>query len=589
MTTGEGSRSRSLLRAIKRIGAPSAIVTSLLACHGPEVGPELDPGDSAIGASDTRDATVPADGEAGIDTRDAGDETDTSAATDTIVDSAESGDPCIDPTGFGGRGCRKCAPVTQADLENACTGSEFIAFDDSRLGLDGGTLPGLTGDAGADGDAGTDTATVDSARDTAPDAAVDGATDAGSDTAPSDAGADTADAPPPLPKCNTLSGGNVVYLTGASAVTLFIGYLAQALENTATPLSIVYVTQGSCNGVGAVLNPATGLLKGNADYWTSDTAIDPGLPAARLRCQLDSAGVAPDVGISDVFASSCFDLPAGLPAGVASFPGPVQVMGFVVPAISAERAITSEAGYLVYGFGGKSYPVAPWIDLAQLFTRFPSSGPQTLIGAQIGLPPSLWLGPVKTGSEPMRDALKAANAAGATVANKTIGILSATYADDERDTLSFLAFRDRGQKVAFFPDSKHDGYDRRNVRDGHYPLWGPLTMLTHVDGTGRPTANVQRFFNVVNGVETVPSVDIISLYADRHIIPTCAMTVTRDADGGAIRPLKAAKGCGCYYEEKATKARPASCTTCTTNIDCTTAAAPNCNKFGGSALGYCEP
>jgi hypothetical protein len=590
---GEKSAGGSPTRAlVRRIGV-TAGAALFVACHGPVVGPELDVDDGAIADSaDARDSTLTPDVDATGDTAETSD--DTLVPIDT-ADTADAGDPCIDPTGFGGRGCRKCAPVTQADLENMCTTAEFVPFDDLRLPLDGGSLPSLPGDASADADAAdaADTAiadTLDAAADTLDAAAADSAdatVDAPADTA-GDVGADTADAPPPLPKCSTLSGGNVVYLTGASAVTFFIGYLAQALENTTTPLSVVYVTQGSCNGVGAMLSPSTGVLKGKADYWTSDTSIDPGLPAARLQCQIDSAGVAADIGISDVFASSCFDLPSGLPAGIASFNGPVQVMGFVVPEISGERVISSEAAYLVYGFGGKAYPVAPWVDLAQLFTRFPTSGPQTLIGAQIGLPPSRWLGPVQTGSEPMRDALKAANAAGATIANKTLGILSGTYADDERATLSFLAFRDRGQKVAFFPDSKHDLFDRRNARDGHYPLWGPLSMLARVDGSGRPSANVQRFINAVNGVDALPGIEIISLYADRHIIPTCAMSVTRDGDGGPIRPFKPAKGCGCYYEEKANKAKPDSCTTCTTNIDCP-AAAPNCNKFGGAASGYCEP
>jgi hypothetical protein len=552
----------------------------LAGCHGPTVGQEVEPADTAVQPSDATDGTITPDADSGLDT---------AVVTDTAIaiDTADAGDPCIDPTGFGGRGCRKCPPVTQADLQNACTTSDFLPFDDARLPLDGGGLPPLPGDAGADAPAETATpdSSTDSSTDTAPDAA-DATTD--SSDAAADATSDTADAAPPLPRCSTLSGGNVIYLTGASAVTFFIGYLAQALENTAVPLSVVYVTQGSCNGVGAMLNPTTGVLKGVADYWTADTAIDPGLPAARLQCQLEAGGVPPDVGISDVFASSCFDLPSGLPAGLASFNGPVQVMGFVVPEISTERVISSEAAYLVYGFGTKSYPVMPWVDLLQLFTRFPTSGPQTLIGAQIGLPPPLWQGQLKTGSEPMRDALIAANAAGPTIANKTIGILSGTYADDERDKLSFLAFRDRGQKVAFFPDSKHDLFDRKNARDGHYSLWSPLSMLARVDGSGRPSANVQRFINVVNGVETLPGVEIISLYADRHIIPTCAMTVTREADGGPIRPLKPAKGCGCYYEEKANKAKTATCTTCTTNIDCPVAA-PNCNKFGGSASGYCEP
>ena len=586
MTTGElvraGTARRAMARSMARCGFTLVFACSALACTGPTVGPELDPGagDSGAATPDTRDATIIPDVDAddGIDTNTPGD-------ADARVDTAEAGDPCIDPTGFGGRGCRTCAPVTQADLENACTPAEYVPFDDGRLGLDGGTLPSLGVDAGTD-------SAADSAADTSPDAGTDSTvtdsstTDAGSDTTVSDAGADTADAPPPPPRCSTLSGGNVVYLTGASAVTIFIGYLAQALAASTTPMTVVYVTQGSCNGVGAVLNPATGLLKGTADYWTGDTSITP--DAARHSCQLDSAGVAPDIGISDVYATSCFDLPSGLPAGIQNFPGPVQTMAFVVPESSTQRSISSEAAYLVYGFGGASYPVPPWVDLTHLYTRFPTSGPQTMIAAQIGLPADRWLGPVQSGSGPMQSALIAANTAGAVVSEKTIGILSSTYADDFRDTLSILAFKDRGQKVAFFPDLRHDTYDRKNVRDGHYALWGPLNMITHVDGAGRASTNAQRFINVVNGVETLTAVEIVALYAQRHIVPTCAMTVTRDVDGGPIRPFKPAKGCGCYFEEKATGAKPSTCTTCTTNIDCPTAA-PNCNKFGGAASGYCEP
>ena len=589
MTTGEavraGSSRRATMRSFASCAAAIVLASGGVACTGPTVGPELDPNADSGSAPDTRDATITpdADADAGIDTNAPPGDAD----ADAVVDVVDSGDPCIDPTGFGGRGCRKCPPVTQADLENACTSAEFVPFDDTRLGLDGGPLPSLPTDGGADADVGSDAGT-DTAADTATDSTVadSSTTDAGSDTATTDAGADTADAPPPPPRCSTLSGGNVVYLTGASAVTIFIGYLAQALAASTTPMTVVYVTQGSCNGVGAVLNPATGLLKGNADYWLGDTSITP--DAARKSCQLDSAGVAPDIGISDVYATSCFDLPSGLPAGIQNFPGPVQTMAFVVPESSTQRSISSEGGYLVYGFGGSTYPVPPWTDLTHLYTRFPTSGPQTMIAAQIGLPPDRWLGPVQSGSGPMQSALIAANAAGPAVSEKTIGILSSTYADDFRATLSILAFKDRGQKVAFFPDLKHDTYDRKNVRDGHYALWGPLNMITHVDSVGRAAPNAQRFINVVNGVETLTAVEIVELYAQRHIVPTCAMTVTRDVDGGPIRPFKPAKGCGCYFEEKATGAKPASCTTCTTNIDCPTAA-PNCNKFGGSATGYCEP
>src|SRR5207253_613287 len=94
VTTGESAKNGSLRRATWRTIAPSAIAF-LVGCHGPEVGPEIDPGDSGSAPSDTRDATVTPDADAGIDTNLPG--TDSDAGVDTT----EAGDPCIDPTGFG--------------------------------------------------------------------------------------------------------------------------------------------------------------------------------------------------------------------------------------------------------------------------------------------------------------------------------------------------------------------------------------------------------------------------------------------------------------------------------------------------------
>src|SRR4051794_26213390 len=38
---------------------------------------------------------------------------------------------CIDPTGFGGKGCFRCAPTTNAELLSACTMSHFETFDNA--------------------------------------------------------------------------------------------------------------------------------------------------------------------------------------------------------------------------------------------------------------------------------------------------------------------------------------------------------------------------------------------------------------------------------------------------------------------------
>src|SRR5688572_6303594 len=38
---------------------------------------------------------------------------------------------CIDPTGFGGRGCYRCEPTTLEQILTACTSSAFEPFDNT--------------------------------------------------------------------------------------------------------------------------------------------------------------------------------------------------------------------------------------------------------------------------------------------------------------------------------------------------------------------------------------------------------------------------------------------------------------------------
>src|SRR5262249_38340002 len=45
---------------------------------------------------------------------------------------------CMDPTGFGGRGCYTCTPTTREQLLNACTTSTCMPYDNSKIGVDGG-------------------------------------------------------------------------------------------------------------------------------------------------------------------------------------------------------------------------------------------------------------------------------------------------------------------------------------------------------------------------------------------------------------------------------------------------------------------
>jgi ABC-type phosphate transport system substrate-binding protein len=494
--------------------------------------------------------------------------TDTSDGGANDASANSDGGDCWDPSGFAGRGCFRCTPTTRDELLNACTASPCTPYDNSTLpiNLDGGlpTPPPRDGSQPADMTAPPDLTSTD------------------------DGG--TPDMASPYPACSSLSNGHVVYVTGSSAVQLFLGSIAQALENANPPTAVVYQSSGSCIGVNAVVTPNTTKMSGNATYWDPNPVVDPTSAQARLTCTLDPGGVQADVGLSDVFATTCLNLPSGLDPSIKDTFGPIETMNMVVPQNSNAHTISGEAAFLVWGYGGTQFPVMPWTDQSYLFQRNSSSGTQAEISATLGLDRGNWYGKPNATSGNVRDALIAAGASGQDPANKALGILSSDFADGVRTNIRALAFQDYKQRCAFLPDSSATSTDKRNVRDGHYSIFGPLHMLTHVNSKGVAVNDgAQTLLDTIAGVIPIGSVDIINLYAKNGLVPLCAMKVTRDADGGDIRPAAPATACNCYFEQQATGlVPPPGCTTCDRASDCPSGT-PHCNKFAAQTHGYCEP
>jgi ABC-type phosphate transport system substrate-binding protein len=457
---------------------------------------------------------------------------------------------CRDPSGFSGLGCWACAPTTREQYLNQCSPSTCLPFDRSRLvGLlaDGGVPALPTPDAGVD--AGM------------PDA---GASDPGDDAGTADAGAVDAGT-----GCTSLP--NPLVVVGSSAMKPFLARLAARLGNAGAPITIVYQSLGSCLGVSAVVQNVP--AKGTATWW------DPAAPEItnERTCALPSTGVAVDLGMSDVFPSSCGGLPLGLPANVGDFFGPIQTMALVVPAASTQHTITGEAAYLAYGLGSRS-GLAPWTDEAVLFQRNASSGTQSLIASVIQVPPAQWRGtPTKNSDDMVARLLNVP----ADKAEQALGILSTDYTDAYRAELRVLAYQDFAQGCAFFPDSTATSYDKANVRSGQYPLWGPVHFLVRVNATtgGIVSPNAETVVGYLNGSRQLPGVDLVQYYALRRLVPSCAMKVTRASDGAAPTAFTPTKPCGCYFEAQVTG--QTSCTRCTTALDCSNEA-PNCS------FGYCE-
>ena len=65
--------------------------------------------------------------------------------------------------------------------------------------------------------------------------------------------------------------------------------------------------------------------------------------------------------------------------------------------------------------------------------------------------------------------------------DQAIGFLAADSYDANRTMLNALAFQAFGQSKAYYADSTADAFDKRNVRDGHYVVWGPEHFFVAVD------------------------------------------------------------------------------------------------------------
>jgi ABC-type phosphate transport system substrate-binding protein len=359
-----------------------------------------------------------------------------------------------------------------------------------------------------------------------------------------------------------------VYVTGSTAAKPLLLELSKYLATQTAPITIVYLGQGSCVGVDAILNGTPVQGSGSTALSTWDAT------GTEIKCDVTTPVVA-DIGISDVFASTCFVLPGGLASNIADFLGPVQSMTFAVPIGSPELSISAEAAYYVYGFGVAS-GVTPWTDETVIFKRDVNSGTQRMIAAAIGVPADKWKGTATTGSGDLLQKLTLASARA-----NAIGILAADVAQDNRTVTKVLAYQHSKQSCGYYPDRDVTSNEKANVRDGHYAIWGPLHLLTKLDNNGYPMrAAAADVIGYLAGTKTAPGkLDLIFLEAQRHVVPQCAMRVKRTQELGPMTLFSPVGACGCYYEKVANGATQ--CTPCQRQADCPVTA-PVCS------YGYCE-
>jgi hypothetical protein len=380
-----------------------------------------------------------------------------------------------------------------------------------------------------------------------------------------------------------------VFITGSSAVQNFLAQIGAALAGTTT---IIYTSPGSCVGVNAIFTagqPGSDLGTGSATYWDS--------AGASHTCTL--AKEAADIGVSDVYYSSCTApyLFTSIPTGIHEDFGPNQVMNFVVPANSSASSISAQAAYLVYGFGAMTnFQVGPWTDPTVIFQRGASSGTQAMIAKGINVTADKWRPDPADGGLPnivsggSTGMFNAIVNAGKTNANTPIGILASDVTDKtipgvdggpsttNRAQVKILAYQHYGQECPWLPDSTSAAFDKRNVRAGHYALWGPVHFYTKTAGLKQAAKDLVGYFNAT--VNPPAGVSLLDLEIKGHTVPQCAMTVQRTAEVGAMSSYKDANPCGCYMEELLAPGT-SGCTSCATD-------AGACGANQKCSHGYCE-
>jgi hypothetical protein len=453
-------------------------------------------------------------------------------------------------SGLGPSNCFFGKPQQPQEFLNQCSNAQCLSFDNcGRLGLCSG------GDFSAP--------LVAPPPPDKPPASGGGAGDGGA---------------PVMPSCIDPNNGRaqVVYMTGSSNFPPLLAKLAPlVLANGYTP---VFQVTNSCTGVKSVFGAQPG------DQTISDPAPGPSAKyaayfngaGAPVPCTLGPNGAHVDIGESDIFSTTCgADPPAG---AIGEYLGPIQAMVFVVPGKSSQTAITAEAARAVFGMGGANGTASPWINPQLYFVRNSNTGTQQMIGHAIGVPANAFWG-VDRGTASSVDALLRVISDQAS-AEQAIGIISTDFYDSDRANLKALAFKAPGQSCGYLPDSTEFKKDKRNVRDGHYPVWGPVHFFTAVSNGLPISAAAQAFVSVVS-VPNIPK-QLLDAFVGSSLVPACAMNVQRTEELGALSPYAAPFQCGCYFEASVNGSAPPGCLGCNTANDCGDPARPACN------LGYCE-
>jgi hypothetical protein len=348
----------------------------------------------------------------------------------------------------------------------------------------------------------------------------------------------------------------VVYIAGSSNFIPLLQKLAPLLIDY-TP---VFQQTSSCAASRAMYDPDSPLRVMKNPTPGFFAQYFPASGTAPVPCLLPEEGVPMDIGESEIFASTC-GVDLTLSPGTGESLGPMATIVFAVNSGSTQVAITAEAARQVFGIGGDlSNSAWPWQDPAFFFVRNLNTATQQMIGHAIEVGADQFWGADQGSAANVQKSLRVVPDANR---ESAIGLISTDFYEKDDLNLKALAFQAVGQKAAYKPDSSERVRDKRNVRDGHYPIWGPLHFFTPQS----PSDAAKALLAVAAPV--YPPKDVLDAYISSSLVPECAMMVERSSEEEILRPHSPPVPCGCYFDSKVPGgAVLPGCQACTLDADC---------------------
>jgi hypothetical protein len=244
-----------------------------------------------------------------------------------------------------------------------------------------------------------------------------------------------------------------------------------------------------------------------------------------------------------------------------------------------------------------------------MYIRSQYSGTINMLGTAIGLAPSKWLPGTNADGGDLYASQRESGSPAVLSAlqhtadpDKGIGIVAADFADQYRNpqvtdagtlpALKVLAYKHTGQSCGYLPDSDATHFDKINVRQGRYVIWGQVHMITAVDNNNVPTnpgaKTILQYFASIGKtpdqtLTPMQKQQMIDAAADSYTIPWCAMQVQRSSEIGAPALFSPTEPCGCYFEKRKGSMVSSYCQQCSSDMDCADAGTNTHCRYG-----FCE-